>query len=440
MVLPFLQSESRGILDRNIERGAIMPAKTPRNLAVDGNRLWSTIMASAEVGKGPKGGLSRLTLSDDDRRMRDIFAGWCRDSGYRHSVDRLGSMFVRREGLDPELPPVLIGSHLDTQAAAGRFDGILGVLAGLEVLRTLDQVGISTRRPIEVVNWTNEEGARFVPPMMASLAFAGKEKPEWVLDRVDKEGLRLGDELQRIGYAGTTAVGGRPIDAYFELHIEQGPKLDAAGIPIGIVTGGFPTRAMRIEITGETAHVGPTPMERRQNALVGAAHAAVVVDEVGWRYSAGEGKTTAARLDLWPNLPGIISERATLYCDMRHPDPSQLERMVGEIEIGLANAARLSRCRVEVAERWGFGGFDFDAGLVGLLRQAAAERGHATMDLRSEAGHDAYHMASICPTAMIFTPCRGGITHNEAEDMTLAEALPATNVLLAAVLARADRS
>jgi N-carbamoyl-L-amino-acid hydrolase len=414
-------------------------AAAPANLAVDGDRLWSTIQASAEIGKGPRGGLRRLTLTDDDKRMRDVFAGWAKDSGYALSIDKVGSMFVRRDGSDPSLPPVLIGSHLDTQASGGRFDGILGVLTGLEILRTLDGAGIRTRRAIEVVNWTNEEGARFLPPMTASLAFAGKETADWVLDRTDREGLRLGNELRRIGYAGSTPVGGRPIDAYFELHIEQGPKLDAAGIPIGIVTGGFPTRGMRIEITGETAHVGPTAMDRRHNALVGAAHAAVAIDDVGWRYSAGEGKTTAARLDLWPNLPGIISERATLYCDMRHPDAASLGAMLGEVETGLRNAARLGRCSVEIAESWGFGGLAFDATLIGLLRTAAAAQGHRTMDIQSEAGHDAYHMATVCPTAMIFTPCRGGITHNEAEDMTLAEALPAANVLLSAVLARADR-
>jgi N-carbamoyl-L-amino-acid hydrolase len=416
-----------------------MAAATPGNLRVDGGRLWATVMASAEIGRGPRGGLARLTLTDDDRRMRDVFAGWARDSGYRVTIDRLGSIFVRREGRDATLAPVLIGSHLDTQAAGGRFDGILGVLAGLEILRTLDAAGIVTRHPIEVVNWTNEEGARFQPPMTASLAFAGKQTTEWVLDRQDKEGCRLGDELRRIGYDGTTPVGGRPVDAYFELHIEQGPKLDAAKIPVGIVTGGFPTRGMRIEIMGETAHVGPTPMERRMNALVGAAHVAVAVDDIGWRYSAGEGKTTAARLDLWPNLPGIISERATLYCDMRHPETAELELMLAEVEIAMRDCARRSRCVVEIAERWGFGGLAFDDGLIGLVREAARKLGHPTMDLRSEAGHDAYHMASICPTAMIFTPCRDGISHNEAEDVTLEQSLPAVNVLLASVFARADR-
>lgn len=410
-----------------------------RNLSVDGDRLWRTIEASSAIGRGPNGGLRRLTLTDEDKEVRDLLARWAGDSGLGVRVDLLGNMFLRREGQQPELPPVLIGSHLDTQAAGGRFDGILGVLGGLEVLRTLNDTGVATRRAIEVVNWTNEEGARFYPPMLSSLVFSGKESVPWAEDRTDKAGIRLGDELARIGYRGDTPVGNRAIDAYFELHIEQGPKLDAARIPVGVVTGGFPTRGMRIDIAGETAHVGPTAMERRRNALVGASHVAVAIDEIGWRYSAGEGKTTAARLDLWPNLPGIISERASLFCDMRHPDGSMLEQMVSDLDAALPHCARRSRCSVEIAERWGFGGLKFDAGLIALLREAAADLGHTTMDLQSEAGHDAYNMASICPTAMIFTPCKEGISHNEKEDMTQDQALPGANVLLRAVLARASR-
>ncbi len=410
-----------------------------RNLAIDGDRLWAMIMQSAEIGKGPNGGLRRLTLTDADRDVRNLFATWARESGLGLKIDRLGNMFARCEGREPGLPPVLIGSHLDTQASAGRFDGILGVLSGLEVLRTLKDAGITTRRSIEVVNWTNEEGARFYPPMLSSLVFAGKEKPEWALGREDKAGLKLGDELKRIGYAGSEPVGGRAIDAYFELHIEQGPRLDAKGIPVGVVVGGFPTAGMRIHVTGETAHVGPTAMERRRNALVGAAHVAVAIDDIGWRYSADEAKTTAARLDLWPNLPGIISEQADLFCDMRHPEKAGLDRMLAEVETALPDCARRGRCRVEIAERWGFGGLAFDAELIGLIRRSAREHGYTTMDLKSEAGHDAYNMAAICPTAMIFTPCKDGISHNEAEDMTLAQAIPGATVLLDAVLARADR-
>ncbi|MEQ1611954.1 MAG: Zn-dependent hydrolase [Hyphomicrobiaceae bacterium] len=409
------------------------------NLSINGDRLWDTIAQSAKIGTGPKGGLRRLTLTDDDKRMRDLFATLAKAAGFGVTVDALGNMFVRREGTDPKLPPVIIGSHLDTQASGGRFDGILGVLGGLEVLRTLDDMGLKTKRAIEVVNWTNEEGARFYPPMMCSLAFAGGATVDWANDRQDKEGLRFGDELKRIEYAGAAAVGGRKLDSYFELHIEQGPKLDASGVKIGVVTGGFPTRGMRIEITGETAHVGPTAMERRHNALVAASHVAVAIDDIGWRYAHAEAKATAARLDLWPNLPGIISERATLFCDLRHPDPKELEKMVAEIETALPDCARRGRCKVEIGEKWGFGVMAFDANLIGLIRQAAAELGQATMDIKSEAGHDSYNIATICPTAMIFTPCKDGISHNEAEDTTLADTLPGANVLLRAVIARANR-
>lgn len=409
------------------------------NLKLDADRLWNSIMESAKIGKGSRGGLCRLALGDADKEMRELFAGWATQSGYTLRVDRLGSMFVRREGREPGLAPVLIGSHLDTQAAGGRFDGILGVLAGLEVLRTLDEAGIATRRPIEVVNWTNEEGARFVPPMVSSLVFAGKESVEWALSRADKEGRTIGGELKRIGFAGPEPVGGREIDAYFELHIEQGPRLDAARVPVGIVTGGFPMRGFRIEVRGETSHVGPTPMSRRRNALVGAAYVAVAIDEIGWHYAPEEGKTTAARLDLSPNLPGILSEAATLYCDMRHPDAESLAAMEAEVDVAVADCARRSRCTIEIAEKWGFGGFAFDAGLIDLIREAAATLGHPTMDLKSEAGHDAYHMASVCPSAMIFAPCVDGISHNEAEDMSKEDMIPAANVLLHAALARADR-
>ena len=409
------------------------------NLSINGDRLWDTIAQSAKIGTGPNGGLRRLTLTDDDKRMRDLFASWAKASGYGVTVDRLGNMFVRREGTEAALPPVFIGSHLDTQASGGRFDGILGVLGGLEVLRTLDDLKIKTKRAIEVVNWTNEEGARFYPPMMCSLSFAGKATVDWANDRQDKAGLRFGDELKRIGYAGAADVGGRVPDSYFELHIEQGPKLDAAGLKVGVVTGGFPTRGMRIEITGETAHVGPTAMARRHNALVAASHVAVAIDDIGWRYAHAEAKATAARLDLWPNLPGIISERATLFCDLRHPDQAELEKMVAEIETALPDCARRGRCKVEIGEKWGFGVMAFDGGLIKLIREAAAELGQATLDIASEAGHDSYNMATICPSAMIFTPCKDGISHNEAEDTTLGDTLPGANVLLRAVVARANR-
>jgi N-carbamoyl-L-amino-acid hydrolase len=408
------------------------------NLDVDGARLWSSLMASAEIGRTPNGGLRRLTLTDEDRQMRDLFARWAGEAGFSVTVDHLGNMFVRRAGRDPALPPVLIGSHLDSQAKGGRFDGVLGVMAGLEILRTLTQAQLATRRTIEVVNWTNEEGARFSPPMMCSLVFADQESVAWAHGRVDRAGIRFGDALENIGYAGPAPVGGRAVDSYFELHIEQGPKLDAEGIPVGIVTGGFAMRGIRIAVQGETSHVGPTPMHLRRNALVGAAHAAIAIDEIGWRYAIEGGKTTAARLEVFPNLPGIISDEAVLYADFRHPDVSRLADMERDVEAAIGEAGRRSNTRVTIAERWGFGGLEFDKALVSLLRDSAQKLGIAAVEMRSEAGHDAYNMAKICPAAMIFTPCRGGISHNEREDIDLAATLPGVNLLLHAVLAQAE--
>ncbi|MFE1601931.1 Zn-dependent hydrolase [Methylobacterium sp. ID0610] len=409
------------------------------NLSVNGSRLWDTLMVSAGIGTGPRGGIRRLTLTEPDRVMRDQLKAWAAEGGYALSIDRLGSMTLRRPGSEPDLPPVVIGSHLDTQWAGGRFDGILGVLAGLEVLRTLDDLGIATRRSIEVVNWTNEEGARFSPPMLCSLAWSGQQTPEWVEGRIDRDGTRFGDALEAIGYRGPEPVGGRAIDAYFELHIEQGPALDAAGVPVGIVTGGYPSCGMRIAVEGETAHTGPTPMAERHNALVGAAMVAVAVNDIGWAHADTDAKATAARLDLVPNLPGTLSEYAELFVDMRAPALETLETMKASLRAALPDCAARSRTGIRIAEEWGFGVFGFDAELIGLLRGTAGQLAIPTMDLRSQAGHDAYHVARVAPACMIFTPCKGGITHNEAEDIDLAATLPGVNLLLHAALARANR-
>src|SRR6185369_9766799 len=246
------------------------PMTTPaRSTGVDAHRFWSTVMRSGEIGPGKAGGLRRLALTDADKEMRDLFITWCTEAGCTVAVDRVGNIFARRPGTDDHLPPVLMGSHLDTQVAGGKYDGIVGVLAGLEVLRTLDDRRIRTKRPLELVCWTNEEGARFIPPMVASGAFGG--------------------ELERIGYNGKAAVGGRGIDAYFELHIEQGPILEREAVPVGIVVGGYATRGMHVDVLGETAHAGPTPMDRRRNALVGAAMLAVTINDIGWKYHPTEG-------------------------------------------------------------------------------------------------------------------------------------------------------
>jgi len=407
---------------------------------VDGARLWSTLMEQARIGPGKAGGLRRLALTDADRAVRELFVRWCREAGCTVRIDPLGNVFARRAGTEPALPPVAIGSHLDSQVAGGRFDGPLGVLAGLEVVRTLNDRGIATLRPVEIINWTNEEGARFQPPMLASGAWAGVYDPAWALDRRDDDGLRFGDELARIGQAGSGPLAaGHPLDAYFELHIEQGPVLDAARIPVGIVAGTYTAHGMIVEVTGETAHSGPTPMDRRRNALVGAARLIAAVDDIGWDFHAGEGKTTTTRLLAWPNRPGILSDWAQVTLDCRHADPAQAAAMLAAIKAALPEAAAKAQVAMRIVQEWTFGAAPFDAGLVDLLRERARALGIHFRDLLSQAGHDAYHVATVAPAAMIFTPCKDGITHNEAEEIDLETTLPGVNLLLAAVLARANR-
>ena len=412
---------------------------TDTRLTVNGERLWETIMASARIGPGrTPTGLRRLALTDADREMRDLFAGWCRDAGLGVTVDRMGNMFARRPGTDDTLPPVLVGSHLDTQIAGGRYDGILGVLTGLEIVRTLNDAGIRTRRPIELVNWTNEEGARFYPPMLGSAVWGGVRTLEWAHARKDDAGRTVGEELARIGYAGTAPVGGRAVDAYFELHIEQGPLLDDKGIPVGVVAGTYEVRGMNVVVRGETAHSGPTPMAHRRNALVGAAMLIVAANEIGWAH-APEGKATTSRIEVWPNLTGILPDFARVTIDVRHPEAATVDRMVGDLKKAMAECAPRAQVQMEIEETWQFGSERFDPELVELVRGTARQLGAPSLDLPSQAGHDAYYVSRVAPTAMIFVPCERGISHNEAEHTRLEDALPGANVLLHAVLARANR-
>ena len=414
-----------------------MNAPSP-NRSVDGDRLFATLERSSAIGTGPKGGLARLALSDSDRDMRDQFVAWCSGDGYGVSIDAAGSIFARRPGSDDDLPAVMIGSHLDTQAAGGRFDGVLGVLAGLEILRTLDDHGIATRRPIEVVNWTNEEGARFAPPMAASRVFAGFNSVDWLHRLEDDDGIRFGDELERIGYLGSVPVGGRVPDAYFELHIEQDSLLEERGVTVGVVTGGYASHALNCVFHGECAHTGPTEMKLRRNAMIGAAYFLAAVNDIGWDH-APVGRTSASRMVIWPNRFGILPERAEVTVDMRHADRAVTNEMIARTREALARAAERGRVEAEVTGEWTFGDEVFDPGLAGLVRGAAAARGVPAMDMLSIAGHDAYYMSRIAPTALVFSPCVGGITHNEAEDIPREATIDAVNVLLDAVIARADR-
>jgi len=413
---------------------------SPSNsLKVDADRLWATIDRSAQIGRFRDTGLRRLALSPEDKEMRDLFVAWVREAGCTVEVDRVGNIFARRPGTDPNLPPVAIGSHLDTQICGGRYDGVLGVMCGLEAIRTLNDRGIRTRRAIEVIVWTNEEGARFSPPLMGSLAFAHRLPVTQVLETTDDAGLRFGDELERIGYAGKAALGNHPLDCYFELHIEQAPHLDRQSCDIGIVVGGYKTLALRIDIRGETSHSGGTPMADRRNALVGAGYLIAGVNDVGLLYAAEHGRTTSPRIECFPNLPGIIPEHVRLIVDFRHPDAVGFERMHADIKEAIAAAEAKARVAIEVTEGWSWGTSLFAPECIELLKDTAIELGLPYREMLSQAGHDAYAVAELAPTVMIFTPCHNGISHNTTEEIDRARTLPGANLLLNAALKRANR-
>lgn len=396
-------------------------------------------MRSAEIGKTPKGGLKRLALSEEDAVMRRQFIDWCEEAGCTVRVDPLGNIFAERAGTDPDAKSVLVGSHLDTQVRGGRFDGILGVLAGLEVVRTLNEHNLATRRPVTIVNWTNEEGARFEPPMIGSAVFTGQKALEFAYSRLDRDGISLGDALEKVAFKGGDHVSVDQFDSLFELHIEQGPRLDDAKLQVGVVTGAFGVRGFVVEVFGETGHVGPTPMPARRNALVGAAHVTLAIDAIGWSHHETGSKSTTMRIRAEPNLLGALPDYVEMTCDMRHPDEAVVIEMLEAFKAQIPQLEERSRCRIVIKEAWSYGGMRYDPDCVGLVRDAAQRLGYTTMDLLTEAGHDAMHVAEFLPTAMIFTPCEGGLSHNEAENVTIADIEPGVNVLLQAVVERANQ-
>ena len=414
-----------------------MLTKISNTLEIDGDRLWETINVSASIGPGKLAGLSRLALSDDDKVMRDQFVAWCDAAGCAVSVDSVGNIFARRDGSDPTAAAVLIGSHLDTQIAGGRYDGILGVLSGLEIVRTLNDLNLETNRPIEVVCWTNEEGARFQPPMMGSGVFCGIHDTDWVLSQADENECIFREELKRIGYAGSAARDFKNIDSYFELHIEQGPVLDQEGVHVGLVTGGFTSFGAEILIKGENAHSGPTPMRQRKDALVAAAQIIVEINKIGWGYEP-QGRTTCARIDVSPNKYGILADHAQVTIDLRHPDKIVAREMYEKAKALLPKIHQQSNTDLEIVKEWTFGEVEFDTDLVNLTRTVSSDLGVSHKHMLSAAGHDAYHLSKVVHTAMIFTPCLDGITHNEGEHIEPHYTIPGVNVLLNSVVRRAN--
>jgi N-carbamoyl-L-amino-acid hydrolase len=407
------------------------------NVRINGQRLWDALMEMAKIGATPKGGCKRLTLTDLDKQGRELFAGWCAAEGCAMTIDEMGNMFARRAGQDEKLAPVMIGSHLDTQPTGGKFDGVLGVLGALEVVRSLNDLRIKTRHPIEIVNWTNEEGSRYAPAMISSGVFAGAYTKEFAYSRVDAEGKTLGDELQRIGYKGDEPVRARPIHAFFELHIEQGPILEDENIDVGVVTHGQGQRWYELRLTGFESHAGSTPMPRRKDALLGAARIVELVNAIGLS-KAPLGVSTVGMLNPYPNSRNVIPGEVFMTCEFRHPVSETLDAMDAALKQGVREVTVRNGLTFDLKEVFYYPPVPFDAGCIAAVRSAAKHLGLTHRDIVSGAGHDACYMARIAPTSMIFTPCVDGVSHNESEDIKQEWSTAGANVLMHAVLEKAE--
>jgi len=406
-------------------------------IRVDGDRLWRTLMEMAEIGKTAGGGSCRLALTEEDRDGLLLLAEWCRASGYEAVRDGIGNMFVRRRGRHDHLPPVMTGSHLDTVPTGGRFDGVWGVLAGLEVFRTLDENAVETDAPLELVAWVNEEGSRHVAGCTGSAVFAGKLALTDALNLRDASGESFGAALDRLGMAGDLPVGGRPVAAYLEAHVEQGPELEEGGEQVGIATGTIAVRGYEVTATGEESHIGPMPQERRRNALVPLAEALLVVDRIGFEH-APAGRTAVSYIECSPNIAGVIPGRAMFRCNIRHTEAAVVAQMSERLTAECAEIAGARGMSLDVAEYWRHGPRRFDQSLVRLLLETSERLGYRTAPIVAYAGHDAVYMSEITPTAMIIAPSVDGIGHNPREFSRPEDLAAGTNVLLHAMVALAD--
>ena len=408
------------------------------NQRINGTRLWDSLMSMAEIGATPKGGVRRLTLTDVDRQGRDRFKGWCEALGLTVRVDAIGNMFARREGRDPKRLPVLFGSHLDSQPSGGKFDGALGVIAGLEVMRTLNDLNIITDAPLELINWTDEEGSRFGRSLMGSGVWAGIYPLEEAYRFSDVEGVNVGTALDTIGYKGAEPARPFAADAYFELHIEQGPILEREGKAIGIVTGAQAQVWWDAVITGQDAHAGTTPPSARRDALVAAARVITLVDRL-MRERGDDGRGTVGFLQVIPNSRNVVPGEVRFSVEFRHPDTAQIMGLADSFPRDAQALVAETGCTLELTELFRLPHQPFDPSCVALVRQAAQKLGFPAREIVSGAGHDAVYVARSVPTAMIFTPCKDGLSHNEAESILPEEAEAGCQVLFEAVVARANR-
>jgi N-carbamoyl-L-amino-acid hydrolase len=409
------------------------------NQRIDGMRLWDTLMRFAEIGATAKGGVRRLALSGVDKAGRDRFRAECESLGLTVRVDAIGNMFARRPGRDPSRLPVLFGSHLDSQPSGGKFDGALGVLAGLEVMHSLNDLGITTEAPVELVNWTDEEGARFGHSLAGSGVWAGVYPEDHVLGLKDTDGVTVAEAIDQIGYRGPEPARHFPADAYFELHIEQGPILEHERKQIGIVTGAQAQVWYDAVTIGQDSHAGTTPPSTRKDALVCAARIIDLVDRM-MRARGEDGRGTVGQLLVSPNSRNVIPGEVRFSVEFRHPDPAEIDRLDAQFPREAQFIARDCGVSLQLTTLFRIPAQPFDAGCIDLVRQGAARAGYSTRDIVSGAGHDAVYVARHIPTAMIFTPCKDGLSHNEAESIEPEEATAGAQVLFEAVVARANRS
>ncbi len=407
-----------------------------QNIRVNGQRLWDSLMEMAKIGATEKGGVCRLALTDLDKQARDLFVRWCEDAGCSVGVDKMGNIFARRPGKDESLPPVMTGSHIDSQPTGGKFDGIYGVLAGLEVIRTLNDLDYETNAPIEVSAWTNEEGSRFAPAMVASGVFGGEFELDYALACKDRDGKTIAEELERIGYAGDLECGGRDVGAFFETHIEQGPILEADGKTIGVVQGVQGIRWYEVEITGMESHAGTTPMDRRKDALVAASMMVAEANRLGETTS--DARTTIGMMEVSPNSRNVIPGHVFFTLDLRHPDADTLATMGTSFKSVCERIASDRACELKFEEIWYSAPVKFDATCISAVQSAADALELDNRPITSGAGHDAVYVSRVAPAAMIFIPCKDGISHNEIEDATQEHLTAGCDVLLNAMLSRAD--
>lgn len=407
------------------------------NLRINGDRLWDSIHEIAKIGPGVAGGNNRQTLTDEDAEGRRLFQRWCEAEGLSMGLDKMGNMFARREGTEPDALPVMVGSHLDTQPTGGRYDGILGVLGGLEIIRTLNELNIQTKHPIVVVNWTNEEGTRFAPALLSSGVFAGEHSLEWAYSREDSDGKKVGDELERIGFLGDEEVGARQMKAFFELHIEQGPILEDEQIDVGVVTHGQGLKWIQITLTGRESHTGSTPMPKRLNAGLGMARITELVNDIALSH-APNAVGAIGHCDVYPNSRNVIPGKAVFTIDFRTPDKAILDDMVARLEMGAKKISGDMGLGIEIEVVGAFDPVTFDKACVTAVRAAAERLGYRHRDIISGAGHDACLINRVAPTSMVMCPCKDGLSHNEAEDITKEWSTAGAEVLFHAVVETAE--